>query len=249
MVEVMDSRQWIRMESLQIGDMVRVEGGSFSKVYSFGHYDPDMSATYLQIHVQDKTRKGSPPLEISEHHLIYTIVPGRNTTVTIPASMLKVGDQLVLSSGAATTVSKIIKNVSRKGAYAPFTMSGNIVVSDILASNYISMIDTTTLPRITKMMHWMAHAFQTPHRLVCSWDLTQRQFCENETYTNGLSNWIYASYHLVRWMTETSHSHPRLFFFLACGAMVVVLSLLARSLSFVKAMVGPLTSTKKVLIV
>ena len=37
-------------------------------------------------------------------------------------------------------------------------------------------------------MQWMAHAFNAPHRMVCALSF---EICENETYTDGISDWVY----------------------------------------------------------
>lgn len=196
-------RGLVRMDTLTVGDSVRVKGGTFSKVYSFGHYDHNVPAEYLQIYFRtnenNNTKALLPPLEISERHMIFTR-DGTSSSV-IPASMLKVGDSLVVVEGATSssstaTVYKIVTNTKRKGAYAPFTISGDIVVSGVLASNYVSMM-TNYDDESGSMMHWIAHVFKTPHRVLCSFDFT---ICENEKYIDGLSTWIYSPYHIARWV-------------------------------------------------
>jgi len=193
----------VRMDSLAIGDSVRVKGGAFSKVYSFGHYDPNVPAEYLQIYFRTNEKKYTkavlPPLEISKRHMIF--IRDGTSSSAIPASMLKLGDTLVVegatnSSSTAATVYNIVTNIKRKGAYAPFTMSGDIVVSGVLASNYVSMMANDDYES-GSLMHWIAHVFKAPHRVLCSLDFN---ICENEKYTHGISTWIYSSYHVARWM-------------------------------------------------
>jgi len=188
-VEVM-GRGLINMHLLKLGDSVLVQGGEFAKVYSFGHYDKDVPSNFLQIRaVGVKT-----PLELSKDHMVF-VLDGA-ATKSVPASAIKVGDMIATKDGASE-VSKI-ENVKRNGAYAPFTTTGDIVVSGVVASNYISMLpeEETGLP-VT--MQWIAHTFNAPHRMICSINFS---ICENETYTNGLSNWIYGPYHAGKWLAQ-----------------------------------------------
>merc|ERR1711862_223455 len=89
-----------------------------------------------------------------------------DVTKSVPASSVKVGDVLAMNNDTTAKVSKI-GSVERKGAYAPFTYSGDIVVSGVVASNYVAMMpeEETGLP---VSMQWIAHTFKAPHRFVCS---------------------------------------------------------------------------------
>jgi len=189
-VEVMD-RGFVRMDSLSIGDFVRVGGADkFGKIYSFGHYDTNVSADFLQIKTTSKSS-----LEISSEHMLF--VKQQEATKAIPASSVKTGDILVTSDEKETVVSKIT-TVQRKGAYAPFTDTGDIVVSNVLSSNYISMMPEEDV-FLGVDMQWIAHTFNAPHRMVCKLNFA---ICENETYTNGLSNWINGPFQAGRWLAQ-----------------------------------------------
>eukprot|EP00548_Thalassiothrix_antarctica_P008281 CAMPEP_0194130816 /NCGR_PEP_ID=MMETSP0152-20130528/1757_1 /TAXON_ID=1049557 /ORGANISM="Thalassiothrix antarctica, Strain L6-D1" /LENGTH=442 /DNA_ID=CAMNT_0038825433 /DNA_START=33 /DNA_END=1361 /DNA_ORIENTATION=- len=180
----------IDMSFLEIGDYVRVQGGKFARVYSFGHYEKSRSSNYLQIQAAGiKT-----PLEITKDHMVF-ILDG-TTTKSVPASSIKIGDSLATENGSSK-VSKI-DTVKRNGAYAPFTTSGDIIVSGIVASNYISMIPQEEFG-LPVTMQWIAHTFKAPHRLVCAISFN---ICKNETYTKGLSNWIYVPYHIGKWLAH-----------------------------------------------
>lgn len=118
------------MEDVQIGDKLSVESGKkYSRVYSFGHRETDSTTDYLQIYVDNLA---APPLEITKEHMIFVDQRG-----AIPASMVAVGDKVVLADGTAS-VSRI-SSVTRVGAYAPFTESGTLIVSDVLSSSFISV--------------------------------------------------------------------------------------------------------------
>jgi len=190
-VEVEDSRGMISMDSLRIGDSVRVKDGKFSKVYSFGHRDTGVVVNYLQI----KTNEFQDPLEISHIHMLF--VQDGATTKSVPASTIKVGDMILTENGNTAKV-RNIKNVQRKGAYAPFTTSGDIVVNGLLASNYVSLMEETTVIPVT--MQWIAHTFKAPHRMLCSLNFA---ICKNETYdSGGLSTWIITPFHGGQWLAK-----------------------------------------------
>merc|ERR1712176_1405170 len=86
----------------------------------------------------------------------------------------------------------------RKGAYAPFTLSGDILVSGVVASNYVSIIPDEEIG-LPVTMQFIAHMFTAPHRIVCS---VRFSFCEKETYINGLSRWIYTPYYVSKWLAK-----------------------------------------------
>jgi Hint module len=94
-----------------------------------------------------------------------------NTAVR--ASQVKVGDRL-----GNRKVTDII-SVERHGAYAPFTMSGDIVVSGVRASNYVAVLTHSAVNQ-----SGASHAFLALRRLVCTFNLG---YCEKETYTNGIT--------------------------------------------------------------
>ena len=120
-------RGYIRMEDVEIGDMVHAGHNKYSRVYSFGHRNQHNYAQYLQLHF------GDHPLEISHNHMVFVDKLG-----AVPASMVGVGDNLSLGTGGVIKVTRI-STVNRQGEFAPFTDSGTIVVSDILVSSYISL--------------------------------------------------------------------------------------------------------------
>ena len=95
----------VRLDSLQIGDFVRVGGSSstqeYSMIYSFAHYDTTTPTQYLQIYVDSRSTasdndtvfmdnvttttttatittqpQSPPPLEISENHLVFAFQQG-----------------------------------------------------------------------------------------------------------------------------------------------------------------------------
>jgi len=185
-VEV-EGRGSISMKDLKIGDNVRSEGGAFEKVYSFGHYDAKTPTDFLQI----KSAGLKNPLEISANHMVF--VQDGAAQKSVPAATLKVGDSLIIAANGNASKIGSIKKIQGRGAYAPFTASGKISVSGTVASNYIFVMETGPIVS----MQWMAHAFNAPHRMLCSLNFG---ICENETYENGLSNWIAGPLRLGQWL-------------------------------------------------
>lgn len=161
----------ISMDSLRIGDYIRAGNGQFSQVYSFGHLDRDAEAEFLQIYYTDSLLE-ERTIEVTLAHMLF--VSGK----TVRASQVKVGDMLDETSAKVTE----IKTVKRRGVYAPVTMSGDLVVSGALASSYVALLDHATIDQ-----HAAAHAIFTPLRLICSFKF---DICKNETYTDGISNWV-----------------------------------------------------------
>ena len=179
----------VAMRDLSIGDKVQVEGGKFSEVYSFGHYDQHVLANYLSIDAGLEK-----PLSITPDHMVFV------DKKAIPASAVKIGDKLTLVDGVAAV--KSIKSVVRTGAFAPFTKDGTVVVNDVVASSYVSLQPDSGASLIvggveTFSMHRLAHLSQAPHRLVCE---LSPGFCATETYNDGLSVWIKAPLAFSQWL-------------------------------------------------
>merc|ERR1711982_247121 len=152
----------VSLDTLKIGDSVRVMGDNFAKVYSFGHYHKSQKSNYHQI----KTTEGNT-LEITPKHMVF------------------------VESGGST-----------KSVPAPFTISGDIVVSGIAASNYISIMPEEEIG-LPVSMQWIAHTFNAPHLFVCT--AIDFSICENETYTReGLSTWIALPYYTAEWLANQS---------------------------------------------
>lgn len=183
------------MDKLEIGDFIRVANDKFEQVYSFGHFDASFKAEYLQIYTDIQQK----PLEISKDHLLY--VTDNFSQRSVPASLIKPGDKLVMGSGHNAQVTKIDK-VLREGAFAPFTASGTLVANGMLVSSYITLqADSGVLVvggyNTFLSMQWLAHLFQSPHRMLCK---IAPGYCESETYNeSGISNWVAAPLRVGQW--------------------------------------------------
>lgn len=178
----------IYMAHLQIGDRVRTRHDKFTRVYSFAHWDPTVAATFVSIDA------GSETLVLSADHMVYA-----NDKV-VRASDVKIGDILIGEAQQSLVVSKI-GSVQRRGVYAPATESGDLLVSGVLASNYVAVIpgEPTILDQ-----HILSHMLLAPFRMYCRWDFRQ---CEEETYTVGISDKYLSLVKLVltsnRWAPST----------------------------------------------
>jgi hypothetical protein len=156
----------VSMDSLQIGDYVLAgKDGEYSRVYSFAHLDREMESEFVQLH----TEGAKAPLELTYNHMVFV------DNKAVPAEAVKVGDVL----GDKKVVD--ITTVKRVGVFAPVTSSGDIVVSDIRASCYVAIMDHVVLSQ-----HHLIHMFFSFQRAACSINFS---LCENETYSNGFSNW------------------------------------------------------------
>jgi len=155
----------VAMKDLTVGDKILTANNKYETIYSFGHRHDEVEAEYLQV----KTSHSETPLELTADHMVFL-----SKKRAVPASMLKVGDSLLLSSSSDELVAiESIKTVKRVGAYAPFTASGTVVVNGIVASSYISMqkdSDVVVLGNFPTPLtyQWVAHVFETPHRLAYS---------------------------------------------------------------------------------
>jgi hypothetical protein len=177
----------IRMKDLMLGDKVHVGNDVFEPVYSFGHRISDLNVDFLRVRTERAT------IDISEDHMIFS--DGGNA---IAARLLKVGDKLLHANGEIITVQDIVM-ISAKGAYAPFTSSGKIVVNDIVASTFVAFGNGSNMhiAGLRFSFHWLAHTFETPHRMYC----TLLSNCKSERYNaNGISHWVDIPHQVALWM-------------------------------------------------
>jgi hypothetical protein len=207
-VEVAD-KGMVRMTDLRIGDFVKTGSGEFSQVYSFSHLDHEMETEYLQIFSEGL----DIPLEISADHMVF--VSGK----VVRASQVKVGDLF----GSRPVLQ--IQSVQRRGAYAPVTFTGDLVVSGIVASSYVAIVDGVN----ARILNTASHASTAFHRLVCKFDFDR---CQNETYTDGISDWIAGAVNLVHRMNQHNVFVQIAAWWMALPWMVLVYCLEQMILSF-----------------
>jgi hypothetical protein len=193
------------MSELQVGESVLVASGKYEPVYSFAHHDSELTAEYLQL-LPSK-------LQLSRDHMV--LVENRGF---VPASLVKVGDSLV-TLGNKPQVVTAITTIQDKGAYAPFTQSGTVVVNNVVASTYVSFQDSGTLLLggffdTGLSYQWLAHQLLLPYRVLypsCTYCLSLEKprkvaqwFLHQHALVMGMLMVPLVSLATLFWMLETS---------------------------------------------
>merc|ERR1711920_168487 len=135
----------------------------------------------------------------------------------VPAQDVQVGDALLLLGETSVTTTRIhsIRTVSRRGAFAPFTKSGTIVVNGVVASNYIAYNDCWGVAQ----QQFLAHSYATLVRHLSSY------YGKEETYTEqGISTWYALPHRLLTNQNMSSWWRQGLAM-VGIGGIVVVASL------------------------
>jgi Hint module len=138
-----ESGEFIRMNSLKIGDRVRVGATEFSTIFMFTHKDSSSINEFVRL----KLASGVSVEATSGH---YMPVNGGLTS----AGSVTIGDVMTVANGARSPVVDISR-VFRSGLFNPQTLEGNIVVDGILASTYTQAVDAQ-----------VAHALLSPLRFL-----------------------------------------------------------------------------------
>ena len=126
------------IESLQVGDKVLTitkNGIKSDTVITFIHHQPEIVEEFLKI-----VTKKKKILPITADHLLFVELMGQATA--IPARDVKVGDTVYVrgSHGSEKDLVQSISTVYEKGAYAPVTLSGTILVNDVHTSCYFDVL-------------------------------------------------------------------------------------------------------------
>jgi Hint module len=217
----------VPMSELKLGDQVLTKNG-YEAIYSFGHKNVSVRAEYLRI---------LPfMLELSENHMVFL-----EGDIVVPASLLKVGDRF--EKGEVITS---IQRVTSIGAYAPFTPSGSIIVNGVAASSFVAFQHSSSLHigfLDTRLSYqWLAHSFESPHRIWCVHMKSKR--CISETYTvDGISFWADMPYQFISWLFTQRH------YFLLAGAIGPILLIALTCLALEKVMTTSLFTCALILIV
>ncbi|XP_041365180.1 uncharacterized protein LOC121380432 [Gigantopelta aegis] len=140
----------VPVSEVRIGDTLMcclIDGHvSFEKVFLIGHADPNSKTFFVCIKTKHAQIQLSP-----EHHIHIT---GRSTdfTTTVPARDVNTGHLiLVLDKQKGLLVPQEVTSVTwtcAKGLYAPFTMCGNVVVDNVLASCYVDGVPPSLAHRL-----------------------------------------------------------------------------------------------------
>ena len=146
-----------RIESLQVGDKVLVitnNGIQSDPVITFIHRQPEVVEAFLKI-VTTKEKI----LLITADHLLFVELMGQATA--IPARDVKIGATVYLrgSHGSEKDLVQSISTVYEKGAYAPVTLSGTILVNDVHTSCYFDVLSHEWSHRamsIARALHYVS---------------------------------------------------------------------------------------------
>jgi Hint module len=177
------------MSEVKIGDYVMTADGEYSQVYGFGHFDPDLEVEFLQLYLKAQNRsEEQQPLEISSHHLLF-VQKAMHQSQVIPASDVVIGD--ILNDGKRV---ESIRSVMRRGVYSPLTQSGDIIVSGVRASNYVSVVQDNKW--LLWDQHTLGHAYTYPRRLFCKFYIDS---CQKETYDNN--GYSFSSHIVIRFVS------------------------------------------------
>lgn len=147
-----------RMDELCIGDHVSVGNGEFSEVFMFTHQRPDVMAQFVRL-----SGKSGAVLELTAGHFIYS------NEGLVPASHVKIGDAMVLSSGVEDLIVDV-NTVTKLGLFNPQTIQGDISVNGVRVSTYTTAVEPT-----------YAHAILAPLRALHSLGISGHIF----SFTNG----------------------------------------------------------------
>lgn len=137
------------MKDVAVGDIVRVGQNTFSPVFMFTHRLSGGNRTFLRI----STSTGEA-LDVTKGHYMYI-----NGALTA-AKNANVGDALLRATGEVTQI-RAIGTVQGSGLYNPQTLSGDLVVDNLMVSTYTTAVAPS-----------LAHALLSPLRI-----LSRAGFC------------------------------------------------------------------------
>lgn len=140
---LMENGERVRMDSLQVGDIVHVGDGEFSEVIAFTHRDYEREEEFVRI----KCTCGEQ-VDATPGHYMYT------DRGLVSAGEIRIGDNMLIASGGKCEVNELNRTRLR-GVINPQTRHGAIDVDGVLASTYTKTI-----------MPACAHSLLSPLRLL-----------------------------------------------------------------------------------
>lgn len=114
----------VRMDELQVGDVVQSGFGQLSAVFLFTHANAAIETDFLRL----KTASGRS-LTLTAGHFLY--ISGELTA----AKNARVGNDLTLHDGTRSAIVSIARR-REAGLFNPQTLSGDIVVNGVQTSTY-----------------------------------------------------------------------------------------------------------------
>jgi Hint module len=215
-----------RLETVTVGDYVLVGDGTYEPIYSMAHLAPNLwSQDYIHIETTDPKDQ---ILVLSRTHMVVLVVIDPNQESHprhqfIPAFQVQPGDQLYDAvRRSSVIIRKVTSNHWERGAIAPFTPSGTIVVNGFVTSSYVQLngIPQWALP----YSQWLAHTAAFPQRLLC---YRIPHLCPQETYTKeGISKWVDGPLRVSQYLLDDAPIWIRQIGFLLVVMFLMILNVL-----------------------
>jgi len=153
------------MIDLKVGDKVLTSDGTFSDIYVFSHQERHHLATFMQI-----TTVHNHTLEATPDHFVPVSLNCDGNMVDTRASAVRPGMCLLgRSQGACGLEMQPVVDVStvlKRGIYNPFTLNGDLVVNNVVASSHSRWFldDIADTLGLTSMLPRVYQAILAPAR-------------------------------------------------------------------------------------
>ncbi|KAA8492381.1 Desert hedgehog protein [Porphyridium purpureum] len=148
------SGERIRMDQVQVGDLVRVSPSEFSPVVLWGHREKHaVFGEFVALHVSE-SYEGifSSRLVLAHSHLLYVNGELR------PAGSVRIGDvTLNATTGTAMRVVRVEHHVRAAGLFHPHTAHGDVAVDGIIVSCYSHMLLPAMLQHALLLIQRVVH--------------------------------------------------------------------------------------------
>lgn len=185
-VQVLDTGS-VAMKDLNVGDYVLTTSNKYEEVYAFAHFYPSKPASFFQIYSENTDR----PLEVTGDHLIF--LQGKKDPV--PSQAIQVGDVLRIGDSQTGSTVTEIKNVDRKGIYAPLTTGGTLLVDGVAASSYIYLEENMSFVSD----QYLLQLSLSPFRMLCQG--VSSKFCDTSSYNeDGMPYYVQYGLEILRWV-------------------------------------------------
>lgn len=164
-----------QMDQLAVGDVVAVGAGVYSEVYFFSHSSKEARTDMISLSIALATNDDAPGLAatttlvLSPGHFLAVNGGGKDRVNNLVASRkVKVGDVVVLESGADGVVTAVTVVEKAEGLYNPHTYQGSIAVNGVVASCITDAIPTTAAQLLLAPVAWVSRAYRTASSVVAT---------------------------------------------------------------------------------
>lgn len=147
----------VTLSKLLVGDLVESEPGIFSPVFFFSHRDPSTFSTHISL-----TLANNVTLTLSPGHFL----PVYDDSSLMAARNVRVGQKLRTVSGWSDVIE--VRRVIARGLYNPHTLTGTIVVDDVVVSVYTEAVVASVATTLLVPLRALFRAGLLPTRLATS---------------------------------------------------------------------------------